>query len=67
MLSSETRPFLSDASFGHDGAGGQVSFADPEYKVGFAYLTNDLQRSGDTRGVLLVEVLRDLLGKHAET
>jgi CubicO group peptidase (beta-lactamase class C family) len=62
MLSSEARPFLSDASFGHDGAGGQVSFADPEYKVGFAYLTNDLQFAGDTRGVLLVEVLRDLLG-----
>jgi hypothetical protein len=39
-----------------------VAFADPEYKVGFAYLTNDLQRSGDQRGVLLVEVLRDLLG-----
>jgi CubicO group peptidase (beta-lactamase class C family) len=61
MLSSEARPFLSDASFGHDGAGGQVSFADPEYKVGFAYLSNDLQRSDDKRGVLLVEVLRDLL------
>jgi CubicO group peptidase (beta-lactamase class C family) len=67
MLSSEARPFLSDASFGHDGAGGQVSFADPEYKVGFAYLTNDLQRSGDKRGVLLVEVLRDLLGVAVET
>jgi CubicO group peptidase (beta-lactamase class C family) len=62
MLSSEARPFLTNASFGHDGAGGQVAFADPEYKVGFAYLTNDLQRSGDQRGVLLVEVLRDLLG-----
>jgi CubicO group peptidase (beta-lactamase class C family) len=61
MLSSEARPFLTNASFGHDGAGGQVAFADPEYKVGFAYLTNDLQRTGDQRGVLLVEVLRDLL------
>jgi CubicO group peptidase (beta-lactamase class C family) len=62
MLSSEARPFLSNASFGHDGAGGQVSFADPEYKLGFAYLTNDLQRTGDKRGILLVEVLRDVLG-----
>jgi CubicO group peptidase (beta-lactamase class C family) len=62
MLSSEARPFLTNASFGHDGAGGQVAFADPEYKVGFAYLTNDLQRTGDQRGVMLVEVLRDLLG-----
>ena len=61
MLSSEARPFLTEASFGHDGVGGQVSFADPEYKVGFAYLTNDLQRINDKRAVLLVEVLRDLL------
>ena len=45
MLTSEARPFLTDASFGHDGAGGQVAFADPQHKVGFAYLTNDLQRS----------------------
>jgi CubicO group peptidase (beta-lactamase class C family) len=62
MLSSEVRPFLTNASFGHDGAGGQVAYADPEHKVGFAYLTNDIQRSGDQRGILLVEVLRDLLG-----
>jgi CubicO group peptidase (beta-lactamase class C family) len=62
MLSSEARPFLTNASFGHDGAGGQVAFADPEHKVGFAYLTNDLQRSGDQRGIMLVEVLREVLG-----
>ncbi len=61
MLSSEARPFLTDASFGHDGLGGQVAFADPQHKVGFAYLTNDLQRVDDRRGILLVEVLRDLL------
>jgi len=29
--------------------------------VGFAYFTNDLQRADDTRGIVLVEVLRDLL------
>ena len=62
MLSSEARPFLTDASFGHDGVGGQVSFADPDYKVGFAFLTNDLERTDDQRGVLLVKVLRDVLG-----
>jgi CubicO group peptidase (beta-lactamase class C family) len=43
MLTSERRPFLTDDSFGHDGLGGQVAFADPQYEVGFAYLTNDLQ------------------------
>jgi CubicO group peptidase (beta-lactamase class C family) len=62
MLSSEARPFLTDTSFGHDGLGGQVAFADPTHKVGFAYLTNDLQRVEDRRGILLVEALHDLLG-----
>ena len=63
MLSSEVRPFLTGRSFGHDGLGGQVAFADPGHKVGFAYLTNDLQRIDDRRGVVLVEVLRGLLGE----
>jgi CubicO group peptidase (beta-lactamase class C family) len=67
MLSSQARPFLTDASFGHDGLGGQVAFADAEHKVGFAYLTNDLQRVDDTRGVVLVEVLRSLLGERPVT
>ena len=62
MLSSERRPFLTDASFGHDGAGGQVAFADPRHKVGFAYITNDLQLADDQRGVDLVHTLQSLLG-----
>jgi CubicO group peptidase (beta-lactamase class C family) len=61
MLTSERRPFLTERSFGHDGLGGQVAFADPRYKVGFAYLTNDLQEFYDPRGVVLVEELRRLL------
>jgi hypothetical protein len=44
-----------------------VAFADAEHKVGFAYLTNDLQRVDDTRGVVLVEVLRSLLGERPVT
>lgn len=61
MLTSERRPFLTDDSFGHDGLGGQVAFADPQYEVGFAYLTNDLQEFSDLRGVMLVEAFRRLL------
>jgi CubicO group peptidase (beta-lactamase class C family) len=61
MLTSERRPFLTEKSFGHDGLGGQVAFADPQYEVGFAYLTNDLQEFYDTRGVALVEALQRLL------
>jgi len=61
MLSSERRPFLTDDSFGHDGLGGQVAFADPNHEVGFAYLTNDLQEFYDPRGVVLVQALRRAL------
>ena len=61
MLTSERRPFLTEKSFGHDGLGGQVAFADPQYEVGFTYLTNDLQEFYDPRGVVLVEELRRLL------
>jgi CubicO group peptidase (beta-lactamase class C family) len=61
MLTSERRPFLTQGSFGHDGLGGQVAFADPRYRVGFAYLTNDLQEFFDPRGVVLVEELRRVL------
>jgi CubicO group peptidase (beta-lactamase class C family) len=61
MLTSERRPFLTEESFGHDGLGGQVAFADPRYEVGFAYLTNDLQEFDDPRGVVLVHTLRRLL------
>ncbi|HEX5907257.1 MAG TPA: serine hydrolase domain-containing protein, partial [Propionibacteriaceae bacterium] len=63
MLTSERRPFLTEKSFGHDGLGGQVAFADPEYEVGFAYLTNDLQEFYDSRGVVLVEALQRLLNE----
>jgi CubicO group peptidase (beta-lactamase class C family) len=34
----------SPATFGHDGAGGQLAWADPETGISFAYLTNGLDR-----------------------
>ena len=34
---------LTPTSLGHDGAGGQVAFADPDHEVGFAFLTKSLQ------------------------
>jgi CubicO group peptidase (beta-lactamase class C family) len=33
---------LSSATFGHDGAGGQIAWADPETGLSFAYMTNGL-------------------------
>jgi CubicO group peptidase (beta-lactamase class C family) len=58
MLSSERRLFLSPSSFGHDGAGGQVAFADPGHEIGFAYVTNDLQMADDDRGTDIVRALQ---------
>lgn len=61
MLTSERRTFLTSRSFGHDGAGGQVAFADPEHKVGFAYTTNVLKGQDDRRGSALVQALQAAL------
>ncbi|WP_448006867.1 serine hydrolase domain-containing protein [Agromyces bauzanensis] len=58
MLDSEFSPMLSPVSFGHDGAGGQLAFADPARAVGFAFLTNRLRNVDDRRATSLVEALR---------
>ncbi|MDC9826225.1 serine hydrolase [Devosia sp. ZB163] len=62
QLDSEARRFLTVESFGHDGAGGQVAFADPRHRVGFAFITNWMRGPGDNRGTALVDTLRQLLG-----
>jgi CubicO group peptidase (beta-lactamase class C family) len=60
MVPSDWQRYLSPSSFGHDGAGGQVAFADAEAKLGFAYLTN---RMGDMeRGGSVVRALARALG-----
>ena len=61
MLPSERRQFLSPTSFGHDGAGGQVGFADPEKRVGFGYVSNALQVADDTRAPSIIDALRDVM------
>lgn len=60
QLDSDARRYLTPQGFGHDGAGGQVAFADPEAKVGFAFLTN-LMEAGDDRGTAIVDALREVL------
>lgn len=56
MIPSNWNPYLSPSSFGHDGAGGHVAFADSSSRLGFAYVTN---RSGDwSRGIAVIEALR---------
>jgi CubicO group peptidase (beta-lactamase class C family) len=59
MVPSDWDPYLSARSFGHDGAGGQVAFADLDARIGFAYLTN---KFGDwQRGISIVTALREAL------
>lgn len=61
MIPSERRPFLSAESFGHDGAGGQVTFADRRHGVGFAYITNCMELHSDDRGDAVVRALHEVL------
>ncbi len=62
QLDSEARRFLTPASFGHDGAGGQSAFADPAAQVGFAYLTNQMEAIDDQRATRVIDALRESLG-----
>ncbi|MCC2591856.1 beta-lactamase family protein [Tessaracoccus sp. OS52] len=63
QLASDVTPWLSPRSFGHDGAGGQCGFADPEYQVGFGFIRNEMDIS-DPAGDL-VAALKDLLDREA--
>lgn len=61
MLNSERRGFLTPSSFGHDGAGGQVGFADPINRVGFGYITNRMELAEDNRAASIIAALRGVL------
>ncbi|MDQ1304496.1 MAG: hypothetical protein QG671_323 [Actinomycetota bacterium] len=62
LSSSPARPMLSEQSFGHDGAGGQLGFADPAHRVGFAYLSRQMGPLLDERANVLVRALGRCLG-----
>ncbi|MEA2526307.1 MAG: hypothetical protein QOF73_3534, partial [Thermomicrobiales bacterium] len=59
-------PMLGPTSFGHDGAGGQLAFADAEAGTGFAYVTNQMGGPGDHRSQRLVAALRQSLDSLGE-
>ena len=61
QLDSEARRYLGPTGFGHDGAGGQCAFADPEFGIGFAFLTNQMEAIEDVRATRVVDALRDVL------
>lgn len=57
QLDSDARRYLTAHSFGHDGAGGQVAFADPVHRVGFAFTTNVME-ADDVRATRIIDALR---------
>ncbi|MFD5160856.1 serine hydrolase domain-containing protein [Streptomyces hawaiiensis] len=61
MLDSPDRPFLTSSSFGHDGTGGQLAFADPTHGIGFGFVSNDVRGAGDTRALDILDALRRIL------
>lgn len=61
QLDSPARRYLTGRSFGHDGAGGQSAFADPEHQLGFAFLTNWMEAGEDRRATGIIDALRVVL------
>lgn len=61
QLDSEARRYLGEDCFGHDGAGGQVGFADPSRKIGFGFVTNWLMGPEDQRATEIISALRSVV------
>ncbi len=63
MLDGELTPLLTGSSFGHAGAGGSLGYADPEAKVGYGYVMNQMANgiAGDPRTIALNEAVRACL------
>ena len=57
MLNGDANAFPGDACYGHPGAGGSVSFADPSREIAFSYVMNRMTDAllGDPRASRLVE------------
>jgi CubicO group peptidase (beta-lactamase class C family) len=63
MLDGEFAPMLSPGSFGHPGVGGSLGYADPEAKVGYGYVMNQMgsRLAGDPRTIGLNAAVRACL------
>lgn len=60
-IRSSVRRMAGPRSFGHDGAGGQLGFADPDHQVAFGYQTVRPGGFDDHRAEALSQALRGLL------
>ncbi|ODT81266.1 MAG: carboxylesterase [Pelagibacterium sp. SCN 64-44] len=61
QLDSAARRYIDDHCFGHDGAGGQVGFADPRRRIGFGFVTNWMMGPEDQRATGIIDTLRNLV------
>ncbi|MFG3556976.1 serine hydrolase domain-containing protein [Micromonospora sp. NPDC047557] len=61
LHSPPARPLLGERSFGHDGAGGNLAFADAHHEVGFGYVVNQMYSAGDERANRLTAAVRSCL------
>nr|WP_228720921.1 beta-lactamase family protein [Arthrobacter sp. 260] len=61
QLGSEARRYVSADGFGHDGAGGQVSLAEPELSLSIAFVTNWMEAGDDKRATRIVNALRNVM------
>lgn len=61
QLDSDARHYTGAKCFGHDGAGGQVGFADPERRIGFGFVTNWMMGPEDWRATAIIDALRPLV------
>jgi CubicO group peptidase (beta-lactamase class C family) len=65
MLGSSFGAANPASAFGHAGAGGSLAFADPDARLGFGYVMNDLRfdPKGDPRSEELVRAVYRALGR----
>jgi CubicO group peptidase (beta-lactamase class C family) len=69
MLSQADRPDCrygrGARAFGHPGAGGCIGFADPDYQLGFGYVTSRMGQNIliDERAVQLIDAAYEVLGE----
>jgi CubicO group peptidase (beta-lactamase class C family) len=64
QLASLALPLLTPRSFGHDGAGGQCGFADPDFGLGFGYVRNRLSPTPVVAPI--IAAMRDVLGVNVQ-
>lgn len=60
QLDSGARRYISADGFGHDGAGGQVAFAEPELGLSVAFLSNWMEAGDDQRATNIIDELRNI-------